>query len=70
MTGEGQRAERLTADELTTIFEGVAGAEEQEQVRKRLRVRGRTTVNRAYKVVAEFQRQGLNSLNDCSLSFV
>ena len=56
--------EPLTSDELKTIFEAVAAGEGHAGARERLPDRHRTTVCRIYNVAAEFERRGLNTLDD------
>ena len=66
MLSEGRTAKRLTVDEQKVIFDGVSRGEVRGKVREHLQSKGRTTVNRAYNVVAEFERQGLIRLDDAA----
>jgi hypothetical protein len=54
----------LTLDELKVIFEVIKNGRGQEEARKRLSARNRTTVNRACNVAAEFERRKPESLSD------
>ena len=64
MDRAGKKATPLTHDELQAVFEAVSAGEDAEATRRRLPNRDRTTVNRAHKVVAAFEREGLNTLDD------
>jgi hypothetical protein len=64
MDRAGQQASPLTADESKVIFATLKSGQGQEKARQRLPKRDRATVNRAYNVVAEFERRGITTLDD------
>jgi hypothetical protein len=64
MDRAGDKRSPLSRDEVVEVFQSVNQGQTQEETRQRLRDRQRTTVIRAYKVVEEFERRGLITLDD------
>ena len=65
MDRAGERSTSLTPDEMSTIFELASVGRGQEEAFQRLE-RDRTTINRAYNVVLEFELRELTRLDDAT----
>jgi len=64
MDRAGNRASPLTTDEFKLIFASARSSQGPGEVRRQLLARDRTTVYRAYNVVAEFERRTVITLDN------
>ncbi|MDA0263707.1 MAG: hypothetical protein O3A93_00815 [Chloroflexi bacterium] len=64
MDRAGKLAKQLSGVELEVIFRSVKRGDPQNLARQELEGRNRTTVNRAFNVVSEFQRRALDRIDD------
>ena len=64
MDRAGQNIRELSDDEVREVFRLIVGGGAAIAARGRLSNRDPNTINRAYNVASEFQRRGLDSLDD------